>query len=114
MNDTTLALETADLQTIFPYAKQSFFTRVYELYPASNFNSTFFQRAQIYGDYIIDCRKKAWFYECVEPQLTMSGSNVLHGHCRKRLGPSSVQARLRRRHRTARRRQSLPLGSAIL
>jgi len=47
---------TADLQTIFPYAKQSFFNRMYQLYPASDFNSTFWRRAQIYGDYIIDCR----------------------------------------------------------
>lgn len=46
---------TTELTTIFPYAKQSFFTRLYELYPASDFNSTFFRRAQIYGDYIIDC-----------------------------------------------------------
>lgn len=48
---------TADLQTIFPYAKQSFFNRLYQLYPASDFNSTFFRRARLYGDYIIDCRK---------------------------------------------------------
>ena len=50
-------METMDLQTIFPYAKQSFFERLYELYPADAFNSTLFQRQQIYGDYIIDCRK---------------------------------------------------------
>jgi len=56
-NETTQAIETMDLQTIFPYAKQSFFTRLYELYPADDFNSTLFQRQQIYGDYIIDCRK---------------------------------------------------------
>lgn len=55
-NETTQSMETMDLQTIFPYAKQSFFTRLYELYPASEFNSTLFQRQQIYGDYIIDCR----------------------------------------------------------
>ena len=55
MNDTTQEAVTADLQTIFPYAKSSFFTRLYELYPSSDFNSSFFQRAQIYGDYIIDC-----------------------------------------------------------
>jgi len=48
---------TADLQTIFPYAKQSFFNRLYQLYPASDFNSTLFRRARLYGDYIIDCRK---------------------------------------------------------
>ena len=56
-NDTTEKQMTKDLQTIFPYAKQSFFNRMYQLYPANDFNSTFFRRAQIYGDYIIDCRK---------------------------------------------------------
>ncbi|KAK3704165.1 hypothetical protein LTR37_014005 [Vermiconidia calcicola] len=55
--DNTTEEMTADLQTIFPYAKQSFFRRLYELYPAGDFNSTFFRRAEIYGDYIINCRK---------------------------------------------------------
>lgn len=45
--------ETTDLQALFPYAQQSFFNQVYDLYPASNFNSTFFQRQQIFGDFII-------------------------------------------------------------
>lgn len=48
---------TKDLQQIFPYAKESFFNRLYQLYPASDFNSTFFRRAEIYGDYIINCRR---------------------------------------------------------
>ncbi|KAK4891690.1 hypothetical protein LTR27_009698 [Elasticomyces elasticus] len=54
-NQTTQEEETADLQLIFPYAKQSFFNRLYQLYPAEDFNSTLFQRQTIYGDYIIDC-----------------------------------------------------------
>jgi carboxylesterase type B len=57
MDDNTEANMTRELQTIFPYAKPSFFKRMYQLYPESDFNSTFFKRAQIYGDYIIDCRK---------------------------------------------------------
>ena len=61
-NETTEAQMTTDLQDIFPYAKQSFFNRLYQLYPASDFNSTFFRRAQIYGDYIIDCRKSNSFH----------------------------------------------------
>ena len=65
MNDTTEKQMTADLQTIFPYAKHSFFTRLYQLYPASDFNSTFFRRSQIYGDYIIDCRKSIYFTSAV-------------------------------------------------
>ncbi|KAK3670089.1 hypothetical protein LTR78_010029 [Recurvomyces mirabilis] len=51
----TIMEETADLQFLFPYAKNSFFTRLYEVYPASAFNSTLFQRQTIYGDYIINC-----------------------------------------------------------
>ncbi|EMC98112.1 hypothetical protein BAUCODRAFT_32113 [Baudoinia panamericana UAMH 10762] len=54
-NETTQDQETLDLQIIFPYAKQSFFKRLYQLYPADAFNSTLFQRQSIYGDYIIDC-----------------------------------------------------------
>lgn len=54
-NETTMAEETMDLQRLFPYAKQSFSDRLYQLYPASAFNSTFYQRAQLFGDFIIDC-----------------------------------------------------------
>ncbi len=57
MDDNTPANMTRDLQTIFPYAKPSFFKRLYQLYPESDFNGTFWRRAQIYGDYIIDCRR---------------------------------------------------------
>jgi carboxylesterase type B len=51
----TVAEEQADLQALFPYAKPSFFNRLFEVYPASAFNSTFFQRQQIFGDFIINC-----------------------------------------------------------
>ncbi|KAK4950569.1 hypothetical protein LTR28_007005, partial [Elasticomyces elasticus] len=54
-SETTMAEETADFQTLFPYAKQSFFDRLYELYPTSNFNATFWQRQSIFGDFIINC-----------------------------------------------------------
>lgn len=53
--ETVMAQETTDLQTLFPYAKQSFFSRLYQLYPDMHFNSTFYQRAQLFGDFIIDC-----------------------------------------------------------
>jgi carboxylesterase type B len=53
-NETTQEQETADLGLIFQYAKQSFFNRLYQLYPADAFNSTLFQRQSIYGDYIIE------------------------------------------------------------
>lgn len=45
--------ETTDLEVLFPYAKDSFFTRLYQLYPANAYNSTLFQRQTIYGNYII-------------------------------------------------------------
>jgi len=48
-----MAQETTDLQSLFPYAQQSFFTRLYELYPGSQYNSTFFDRQQLFGDFII-------------------------------------------------------------
>ncbi|KAH8797930.1 carboxylesterase [Xylogone sp. PMI_703] len=54
-NVTTMVQESLDLQTLFPYAKQSFFSRLYDLYPRSSFNSTFYQRAQLFGDFIISC-----------------------------------------------------------
>jgi len=52
---TTVEEELADMQTLFPYAGPSFINRLYELYPSSAFNSTFYHRAQWYGDYIIAC-----------------------------------------------------------
>lgn len=50
-----MMMETADLQQLFPYAKQSFFSQLYGVYPASDFNSTFFQRQTLFGDFIINC-----------------------------------------------------------
>lgn len=55
LSQTTMAEEDVDLQAIFPYAKGTFFTRLFQLYPASDFNSTFFQRQTIFGNFIIDC-----------------------------------------------------------
>lgn len=53
---TTQAAETVDAKFLFPYAGPSFFSRLYQLYPASNFNSTFFQRQTWFGDFIINCK----------------------------------------------------------
>lgn len=55
MSETTQSEEETDVQQLFPFAKQSFFTRLYSLYPLSAFNSTFFQRQTLYGDFIITC-----------------------------------------------------------
>jgi carboxylesterase type B len=56
-NQSELTTEgtTADLQELFPYAKQHFFDRLYQLYPTDAFNSTFWQRQTIFGDFIINC-----------------------------------------------------------
>lgn len=52
---TTVGEELADLSQLWPRAKSSFFTRLFQLYPASAFNSTFFQRQQIFGDAFVSC-----------------------------------------------------------
>lgn len=51
----THAEMTQTLQNLFPYAKQSFFSRLFQLYPSSNFNSTFSQHSAIFGDSIVAC-----------------------------------------------------------
>lgn len=50
---TTVEEEMTDLHHLFPYAKDSFVDRLYELYPSDSFNNTFYHRAQWYGDFII-------------------------------------------------------------
>lgn len=47
--------EVNGVHTLFPNARNSFVSRLFDLYPASNFNSTFFQRATWFGDFIISC-----------------------------------------------------------
>lgn len=54
-SETTMEEETTDLENLFPNANATFFARLYELYPASEFNNTFWQRQQIFGDFIINC-----------------------------------------------------------
>ncbi|KAK4998932.1 hypothetical protein LTR66_001922 [Elasticomyces elasticus] len=55
MSVNTQAAETMDAAVLFPYAGPSFFSRLYQLYPASDYNSTFFQRQTWFGDFIINC-----------------------------------------------------------
>lgn len=54
-SELTVQGTTADLQELFPYAKQSFFDRLYQLYPVGEFNSTFWQRQTLFSDFIITC-----------------------------------------------------------
>ncbi|TKA74593.1 hypothetical protein B0A49_03660 [Cryomyces minteri] len=55
MSTSTQTAETMDAEVLFPYAGPSFFSRLYQLYPASAYNSTFFQRQTWFGDFIINC-----------------------------------------------------------
>ena len=52
---TTAAESQADLQTLWPAATTSFFDRLYQLYPREAYNSTFWQRQTLFGDFIINC-----------------------------------------------------------
>ena len=52
---TTASESQADLQTLWPAATTWFFDRLYQLYPREAYNSTFWQRQTLFGDYIINC-----------------------------------------------------------
>ncbi|KAF3766456.1 alpha/beta-hydrolase [Cryphonectria parasitica EP155] len=54
-SQTNQVEETTDAEYLFPGAGPAFFSRLYELYPRSDYNSTLFQRASWYGDFIIVC-----------------------------------------------------------
>ncbi|KUI70471.1 Lipase 2 [Cytospora mali] len=54
-SQTTQIEETMDAQNLFPSAGPAFFSRLYQLYPRSAYNSTFFQRQSWFGDFIINC-----------------------------------------------------------
>lgn len=55
ISQTSQIDETTDARYLFPSAGPSFFSRLYQLYPATEFNSTFFQRQTWFGDFIINC-----------------------------------------------------------
>lgn len=55
MSETAMAQENMDLETLFPAWTPSFLKRLYSLYPRSDFNSTFYQRQTVFGDFIISC-----------------------------------------------------------
>lgn len=52
---TSQVEETANAQILFPFAGPTFFSRLYQLYPRSSFNSTFFQQMTWFGDFLINC-----------------------------------------------------------
>lgn len=63
-SEITLEEEVNDLQNLFPNANDQFFTRLFELYPRSEFNSTFWQRQTLFGDFIINCPTQ-WISDAV-------------------------------------------------
>lgn len=66
MSATTQVEETVDAEYLFPFAGPAFFSRLYELYPRRNFNSTFFQRQKWFGDFIICCPTYYMGFNAVE------------------------------------------------
>jgi carboxylesterase type B len=54
---TSTSEETANAQILFPRAGSVFFTRLFQLYPDSSFNSTFQQQYTWFGDFLINCAK---------------------------------------------------------
>jgi len=45
----TLSEEIEDIRTLYPYVDKDFIEQLYQLYPAEDFNSTFFHRQTIFG-----------------------------------------------------------------
>ncbi|KID95676.1 carboxylesterase, partial [Metarhizium majus ARSEF 297] len=83
-SQTTSAELVTDLKTLFPGATQSFVSRLLQLYPRDGFNSTFFQRQQIFGDFIISCFTQymaAAFSDHGEPvyKMIFDAGGGLHG-----------------------------------
>lgn len=54
---TSIGEETANAQILFPRAGSVFFTRLYQLYAQSTFDSIFEQQYTWFGDFIINCTK---------------------------------------------------------
>lgn len=57
----------SDLQQQFPAANPSFFDDLFNLYPARDYNSTFYRRQDLFGDFIIDCPTR-WMMEAMNSQ----------------------------------------------
>ncbi|KAF2154493.1 alpha/beta-hydrolase [Myriangium duriaei CBS 260.36] len=84
---TTQDAEVADAMNLFPYAGPSFFSRLYQLYPRSDYNSTFFQRQTWFGDFIINCPTYTMASHAVDLnsnssavfKLTFAAGTELHG-----------------------------------
>ncbi|KAK4560706.1 hypothetical protein LTR86_005284 [Recurvomyces mirabilis] len=83
----TQMAETTDAGYLFPFAGPAFFSRLYQLYPMSDFNSTFYQRQTWFGDFIIDCPTYQMATNAVDRntnssavfKLTFAAGSELHG-----------------------------------
>ena len=76
-----------DAEYLFPFAGPAFFSRLYQLYPRAEYNSTFFQRQTWFGDFIIACPTYYMAFNGVERnknssavfKLTFAAGSELHG-----------------------------------
>lgn len=77
-SQTNQVEETTDARSLFPNAGPSFFSRLYRIYAASTFSSTFLQRQTWFGDFIINC---SWQRNVAKAAMltTSFRPNVLHG-----------------------------------
>lgn len=86
-SETTQAEQVMDAMNLFPYAGPAFFSRLYQLYPRSDYNSTFFQRQTWFGDFIINCPTYQMASRAVDVnsnasavfKLTFDAGSQLHG-----------------------------------
>lgn len=53
INETSEVLP--DAETFFPGRGRTFFSKLFELYPASAYNATFWQRVDWFTDVVVDC-----------------------------------------------------------
>ena len=87
MSQTTQVQETTDAEYLFPFAGPAFFSRLYQLYPRSAYNSTFYQRQTWFGDFIINCPTYYMAFNAVERntdrsaiwKLTFAAGSEEHG-----------------------------------
>ena len=72
-NTSTSTVEQANdvWRKMFPAANDSFYEELYTLYPASDFNSTFFQASEIWGDVAITCPSRY-----ISKAVSASGADV--------------------------------------
>jgi carboxylesterase type B len=87
MSTKTQVAETTDAEDMFPFGGPAFFSRLYQLYPRSSYNSTFFQRQTWFGDFIINCPTYYMGFNAVERntnrsavwKLVFKAGTQLHG-----------------------------------